>query len=518
MGKLMDRKLSFVFIFLQALFSVLLCLVILYVGFIPDKYAIIAVIVCIVLLVYQVLAQLTDSSYIIGRVLSVIFCIVFAVGGYYLHDTYDAMAQVSGSNTKIDVISYYVLASDPAQSLQDAKDYTYGILSVIDRENTDKALAEAKTEVGQDLHIVEYQDSSSMVDALYAKEIQVAVFNQGFVNTVTEQFKTFSKDTRQLVQHEIETQIEEEPEAEEEEDDYATSVTEKPFIVYMSGIDVYGDLTTNSRSDVNVLMVVNPLTHKLLLVSTPRDYYVPLYDHKGNSRSGGMPDKLTHAGIYGVEVSMGTLEHLYGVDVKYYIRVNFSSVKQIINLLGGVRVYSDFDFISDWGPYGAGSHYTFKKGYNKVNGKKGLAFCRERHHFENGDYQRGRDHQHMIEAILNKVMSPTVLGDYPALLKASKNMFQTNMSTKKIVSLCKMQLDEMSRWKISYANAAGTGTMAYTYSMPSTRLYVCQVDPNSVAKISTKIKKFMDERPGDETTTEETDNSTQPLNDQGTTD
>ena len=515
MSKLLDRKLSFVFIFLQALFSVLLCLVIFYVGFIPDKYAIVAIIVVVALLAYQVLAQLTDSSYIIGRILSVLFCLVFAVGGYYLHDTYRAMAQISGSNTKVDVISYYVLADDPAQSLMDAKDYKFGILSVIDRENTDKALAEAKNEVGQDLQVVEYQDSSTMVDALYAKEIQVAVFNQGFVNTVTEQFKTFTTDTRQLVQHEIETQIEEEPEEEEEGEDYATSVTEKPFIMYMSGIDVYGDLTTNSRSDVNVLVVVNPLTHKLLLVSTPRDYYVPLYDHKGNSRSGGTPDKLTHAGIYGVEVSMGTLEHLYGVDIKYYIRVNFSSVKSIINLLGGVRVYSDFDFVSDWGPYGAGSHYTFKKGYNKVNGKKGLAFCRERHHFENGDYQRGRNHQHMIEAILNKVMSPTVLGDYPALLKESKNMFQTNMSTKKIVSLCKMQLDEMCKWKISYANAAGSGTMAYTYSIPSTRLYVCQVDPNSVAKITSKIKKFMDERPGD-VSVDETDNSTQPLNDQGT--
>ncbi|MBR6229786.1 MAG: LCP family protein [Eubacterium sp.] len=514
MGKLMERKLSFVFIFLQLLFSVGLCVLIFYVGFIPDKYAIIAIVFCLVLMIYQVLSQIANSSYIIGRVLAICFCVVFSLGGYYLYNTYHAMAQISGANTKVDVISYYVLKDDPAQSLMDAKDYKFGILSIIDRENTDKAIAEAKADVGQDLNIVEYQDSTSMVDALYAKEIQVAVFNQGFVNTVAEQYKTFEQDTRQLVQKQIETQIEQEEE--EEEDEYATSVTEKPFIVYLSGIDVYGDLSTNSRSDVNVLVVVNPLTKKLLLASTPRDYFVPLYDHKGNSRSGGAADKLTHAGIYGVEVSMGTLEHLYGVDVKYYVRVNFSSVRNIINLLGGVKVYSDFDFTSDWGPYGAGSHYTFKKGYNKVNGKKGLAFCRERHHFDNGDFQRGRNHQHMIEAILNKVLSPTVLGDYPALLKESKNMFQTNMSTKKIISLCKMQLDDMARWKISYANAYGTGAMTYTYSMPSTRLFVCQPDQNSVDKISKKIKRFMDERPGDETV-DEKDTSTQPLNEYGTT-
>lgn len=515
MEKLMERKLSFLFIFLQLLFSVGLCMLLFYVGFIPDKYLIVAIVLCVVLMVYQVFSQVANSSYIIGRILCIAFCAIFSFGGYYLYDTYHAMAQISGANVKVDVISYYVLKDDPANSLMDAKDYKFGVLQVIDRENTDKALAEAKNEVGKDLQIVEFQDSSTLVDALYAKEIQVAVFNQGFVNTIEEQYKTFSKDTRQLVQHEIETQIEEEEE--EEEDDYATAVTTKPFIVYLSGIDVYGDLSTTSRSDVNILAVVNPLTKKLLLVSTPRDYYVPLYDNEGNSKSGGASDKLTHAGIYGVEVSMGTLEHLYNVDINYYVRVNFSSVKSIVNLLGGVRVYSDFDFISDWGPYGAGSHYSFKKGYNKVNGKKALAFCRERHHFDNGDYQRGRDHQHMIEAILNKVMSPAVLGDYPALLKESKNMFQTNMSTKKIISLCKMQLDDMAKWKISYANAAGNGTMGYTYSMPSTRLYVCSPDMNSVAKITKKINKFLNERPGEESSATET-SGTAPLNDQGTTD
>ena len=516
MRRLLDRKLSFVFIILQLLFSIGLCGLIFYVGFIPDKYAVIAIVLCVVLLVYQVCSQIANSSYIIGRILCICFCAIFTFGGYYMYITYDAMAQTSGANTKIDIISYYVLKDDPAQSLLDAKDYKYGILTTIDRENTDKALAEAQTETGQTLQVVEFQDSSTLVDALYAREVQVAVFNRGFINTIRDQYKTFDDDTRQLVQHEIESQIEEEPEDEEEED-YGTSVTEKPFIVYLSGIDVYGDLAQTSRSDVNVLVVVNPLTKKLLLVSTPRDYYVPLYDDKGNSRSGGVCDKLTHAGIYGVEVSMGTLEHLYNVDAKYYVRVNFSSCKKIVNLLGGVRVYSDFDFISDWGPYGAGSHYSFHKGYNKVNGKKALAFCRERHHFENGDYQRGRDHQHMIEAILNKVMNPTVLGDYPALLKASKDLFQTNMSTKKIVSLCKMQLDDMARWKISYANAAGSGTMATTYSIPSQRLYVCMPDMNSVARITAKINKFLTEVPGMESS--ETESSgTNPLNDQGTTD
>ena len=157
-------------------------------------------------------------------------------------------------------------------------------------------------------------------------------------------------------------------------------------------------------------------------------------------------------------------------------------MKKIVDLLGGVEVYSDYDFISDWGPNGAGTHYKFKKGYNKVNGKKALAFCRERHHFANGDYQRGRDHQHMIEAILNKAMSPAILQNFPKLLKESKKMFQTSMSTKKITSICNMQ-----------ANAEGTGAKKTTYSIRSTRLYVCEPNYASIDKITKKIKKVMNE-------------------------
>ena len=292
------------------------------------------------------------------------------------------------------------------------------------------------------------------------------------------------------MQHEIETKVEEQT----YED---TDVTTKPFNVYISGIDLYGKISQTSRSDVNIIATVNPLTKKILLTTTPRDYYVPLYGEKGKSVSGGVPDKLTHAGIYGVDCSINTLEKLYDIDIDYYVRVNFTSLKKIVDILGGVEVYSDFDFISDWGPNGAGTHYKFKKGLNKVNGKKALAFCRERHHFENGDFQRGRDHQHMIEAILNKVLSPAILQDFSSLLKETKKMFQTSMSTKKIVSLCNMQLSDMATWKISYANAGGTGDNRTTYSIQSTKLWVCIPDYASVNKITKRINKIMSQTPED---------------------
>lgn len=490
MKVLLERKLSFVFLILQFLLSAALCGMAIYVGYIPRKYIVMLIVVCVLLLAYQLFSQIANSSYIIGRVLCVCFCAFFIGGGYYIQDAYATMSDIGGVDTKVDVISFYVLKDDKAQSIVDAKDYDFGILATQDRENTDKTLQAAKETAGQELKTVEFMDTSTLVDALYAGEVQVIVFNEAFINSVEDQYKTFSKDTRKLVQHEIETKVEEQT----YED---TDVTTKSFNVYLSGIDLYGKISQTSRSDVNIIATVNPLTKKILLTSTPRDYYVPLYGEKGKSVSGGMPDKLTHAGIYGVDCSINTLEKLYGIDIDYYVRVNFTSVKKIVDILGGVEVYSDYDFISDWGPNGAGTHYKFKKGYNKVNGKKALAFCRERHHFANGDYQRGRDHQHMIEAVLNKVLSPAILKDFSSLLKETKKMFQTSMSTKKIVSLCNMQLSDMATWKISYANAEGTGAKKTTYSIQSTPLYVCEPNYTSVNKITKRIKKVMNETPED---------------------
>lgn len=481
MKVLLKRKMSIVVLIIQFLVSAVFCGVAFYVDFIPSKYIAAVIALVVVLMIYQILSQLTNSSYIIGRILCVFFCAIFLGGGYYLYDAHAAIDDLSGLETKLDEISYYVLQDDPAKSLQDAKDYTFGILEMQDRENTDKTLQEGQKETGKALNVQEFEDIATLVDALYAKEVQAIVFNKAFLNTISDQYSTFSTDTRELAKHQIETIVQQQK--------VETDVTTKPFNVYISGIDLYGDISATSRSDVNVIATINPITKKILLTTTPRDYYVELFKD-GKSYSNGMPDKLTHAGLYGVDCSMGTLEHLYDIDIDYYVRVNFSSLRKIVNLLGGVEVYSDYDFESDWGPHGAGTHYHFKKGYNKVNGKKALAFCRERHHFVNGDYQRGRNHQHMIEAILNKVLSPSVLPNFSSLLKESKNMFRTNMSTKKITSLCNMQLSDMAQWKISYANADGTGASKPTYSIRSPK-YVCIPSMDSINKITKKMKKVM---------------------------
>lgn len=474
MKTLLNRKISIVFLIVQILISAALVGVAFYVGFIPLKYIIALIVVCLFFLAYTIFSQMTDKSYIWGRVLCGLICFFFIGGGYYCINTYSAIDEMAGQQIKIDQISCIVLKDDPAQSIYDTKDYNFGILSVNDRANTDKALEAVKAAVGQAPMTTEYQDNDTLIDALYAKDVNAIVINEANRNLIEDYYKTFSDDTRVLNTHNVETVIEEK----EKLDD----ITKTPFNVYLSGIDVYGDIKTTSRSDVNVIMTVNPNTKEILLTTTPRDYYVPL------SVSNGIPDKLTHAGIHGVDCSVKTLENLYDIEIDYYVRVNFTSVKKIVDLLGGVEVYSDYDFTSDWGP-------SFKKGYNHVNGKQALAFCRERHHFQNGDYQRGRDHQHMIQAILNKAMSPDVLPNYAELLKTASKNFQTNMKTKEITALAKMQLDDMSQWTIKYANAQGTGDKRTTFSYQSRKLYVSVPDYNSVAKITKKINKVLNATP-----------------------
>ena len=468
MKTLLSRKLSLVFLIVQFLISAALVGVAFYVGFIA------LIVLCLFLLAYEVFSQMTDKTYIVGRVLCALICFFYIGGGYYCVNTYSAIDEMAGQQVKVDEISCIVLKDDPAQSIYDTKDYTFGILAANDRENTNKALAEVQAAIGKEPATIEYQDNDTLIDALYAKDVKVIVINEANRSPIEEYYKTFSDDTRVLNTHKVETVI--------QEDEKLDDITKTPFNVYLSGIDVYGSIKATSRSDVNVIVTVNPNTKQILLTSTPRDYYVPL------TVSNGIPDKLTHAGIHGVDCSIGTLENLYGIDIDYYVRVNFTSVRKIVDLLGGVKVYSDYDFTSDWGP-------SFKKGYNQVNGKQALAFCRERHHFANGDYQRGRDHQHMIEAILNKAMSPDILPNYADLLKTASKNFQTNMSTKEITALAKMQLNDMSQWTIKYANAAGQGASKTTYSYQSRKLYVCVPDYNSVAKITKRINKVLKATP-----------------------
>ena len=253
----------------------------------------------------------------------------------------------------------------------------------------------------------------------------------------------------------------------------ANKITKEPFVVYLSGVDNRGELTEKARSDVNILAVVNPSTKRVALINTPRDYYVDLAGT--NSK-----DKLTHAGLYGVETSMATLGNLYGVNVDQYLRINFAGFISIIDAVGGVDVYSDQAFTSVGSP-GYYDPTTFAEGWNHLDGKSALAFARERHAFASGDIQRGINQMKVIDAMMNKIKSPTVLMSFSKLMDAVSDCFVTSLSQEQISALVRMQLASLSDWDIqSYAVTGTSGKSSQCYSAKGQSLYVMKPDENSV--------------------------------------
>ena len=264
----------------------------------------------------------------------------------------------------------------------------------------------------------------------------------------------------------------------------ANKITKEPFVVYLSGVDTRGDLTEKARSDVNIIAAVNPVTKQVVLINTPRDYYVDLAGT--NSK-----DKLTHAGLYGVQTSMDTLGNLYGVDVQHYIRINFAGFINIVDALGGVDVYSDQAFTSVGSP-GYYDPTTFVEGWNHLDGKAALAFARERHAFKTGDVQRGINQMKVIDAMLNKIKSPALLMGFSKIMDSAADCFVTSLSQNQISALVRMQLSDFAEWNIeSYTVTGSSGSSTKCYSAKGQKLYVMKPDESSVNKAKELIASVL---------------------------
>ncbi len=264
----------------------------------------------------------------------------------------------------------------------------------------------------------------------------------------------------------------------------ANKITKEPFVVYLSGVDTRGELTEKARSDVNILAVVNPATKRVALINTPRDYYVDLAGTDSK-------DKLTHAGLYGVETSMQTLGNLYGINVDHYIRINFAGFISIIDALGGVDVYSDQAFTSVGSP-GYYDPTTFVEGWNHLDGKAALAFARERHAFASGDIQRGINQMKVIDAMLNKIKSPALLMGFSKIMDAASDCFVTSFSQDQISALVRMQLSDLAEWDIeSYTVTGSSSTSTKCYSAKGQKLYVMKPDESSVNKAKEMIASVL---------------------------
>ena len=268
----------------------------------------------------------------------------------------------------------------------------------------------------------------------------------------------------------------------------AMAITTEPFVVYLSGVDNRGELTEDARSDVNILAVVNPLTKRVALINTPRDYYVDLAGTDSK-------DKLTHAGLYGVQTSMDTLGNLYGIQVDHYVRINFAGFIDIVDALGGVDVYSDQAFTSVGSP-GYYDPTDFVEGWNHLDGAAALAFARERHAFATGDIQRGINQMKAIDAMLDKIKSPALLTSYSKLLAAVSDNFVTSLSSNQITALVRMQLSDFASWDIeNYSVTGSSSSSTHCYSAQGQKLYVMKPDEDSVAQAQALIQSVLSGEP-----------------------
>lgn len=421
---------------------------------------------------------------ITGSVMTMALLIVLMIGTPYLTKAVNTLNKLTSVNVEVADVGVYVKNESSIQNISDLNGKTVGILGILDRDNTDKALRELENQAGT-LDTTEYIGLSELADGLLEEEVDAILLNNAFLDllTETEGYEDILDKIHEIHTQKTETVIEK---VEDETKDkwnimdlFGGEEEEKEdrvFTMYISGIDNRGGLIAKSRSDVNILATINVDTRQVLLVSTPRDYYVPL------PISNGQCDKLTHAGIYGVDVSIGTLEMLYGIDIDYYFRVNFSGFEKIIDALGGVTVNSDYDF-------SAGGYY-FQKGENHVNGSQALAFARERKSFREGDRQRGRNQMAVIKAVINKAMSPAILSSYADLMESVAGNFETSMPYDMIAELVRDMLEKGGSWNIVSYSVNGSGDSRRPYSM-STNAYVMIPDQETVDTAIEKINQVM---------------------------
>lgn len=470
-------------VILQALASILLTIQVYRTRMLPTWMLLALGLVLFLLWCFTLANQRYPVRGAMTRTLAWALTLVMAVGCVFTQQGILALQQItSGGNTV--VVGVYVMADDPAQKLADTDGYAFGCLSTQDRENTDKTISQISAKVTTAQEPAGYDSVFDLAGALYDGQVQAILLNQSFVSLLEDEgsdYTDFSARTRCVYSYTISlgnilggiT------------GGATNEITKKPFLIYLSGVDTRGDLSDTCRSDVNILAAVNPVTKQVLLVNTPRDYYVPL------AGTDGAMDKLTHAGLYGVDCSMETLGTLYGVTVDYYMKVDFTGFVDIVNALGGIDVVSDEAFTSVGSP-GYYDPTTFVEGVNHLDGAAALAFARERHHVTGGDLGRGKNQMKVIQAILDKAKSPAILTGYAGLMRGVSDSFLTNLSQDQIGALVKMQLKDGADWDIqSYSVSGSNSKSTQCYSAKGSNLYVMEPDTETVSTAKAMLEQVL---------------------------
>ena len=437
------------FAFLVGLFSLIVFIQFLRLGLLPWKYLILifVILVAINLGLYFLLASKNYKKRMVGTFFSICFVVLYFVGINYQNATLSFLENVTSLEIQTETYQVYVKNTADAQNLSDLNNDVFGY--VPNESGIDKAIEEI--EKASKPKMTEVDSISSLVSELLNGECEAIILEKAEAELHQEMNADFKESTKLLTS--IDIQVEKDSIMKD------VSVTKEPFSIYVTGVDTYDGINTIARSDVNMVVTVNPNTHQILLLSIPRDYYVQI------AGTTGLKDKLTHAGLKGVDTSIKTIEQLLEMDIHYYAKFNFTALTHLVDAVGGITVDSPFAFTAD---YEEEDHiyYEFQKGINELNGHQALAYVRERYSLREGDVARARHQQQVIEALIHKATSTTILTKYADILKSMEGNFVTNMSMKNISSFIQMQIDEMPTWTIETMVLTGSDSYELTASFP----------------------------------------------------
>lgn len=442
-----------IFLFL----SIITIGILFYLKILPIQYfsvILIGYIIILLLFAYGLLNKKVKSNKkIIFNIICIIFVICFIFILYYLNSTMQFMDKIKSKGYQIE--TYYLIGHNSNQNIK-----TVGVYKT---DNLEEALKQI-----DGFSIQEYSNIKTMTNLFIKNQIDGLFVNEGTLEILKEE-QNFDYQIIKTVSIKIKTKV----------DSNDVDVTKQSFSIYISGIDVKGSISSVSRSDVNMIMTVNPKTNKILLTSIPRDYYVQLHG------TTGYKDKLTHAGLYGINMSIQTIEDLLNMNINYYIRVNFTTLIDVVDAIGGITIYSDKAFTAY-----TDRSCSFKVGNNTVDGKCALAFSRERYAYQEGDRHRVKNQQTVLIAMIQKLTSSkTLLTKYNQILNTLSDSFETNISSNRIYSLINKQLDSMPNWNIETFSLDGSNSFNYTYSYSASKLYVMEPDTSTIEQAKIKIKE-----------------------------
>ena len=428
----------------------------------------------LVVLAISIFLQKAKKSTLVTTIILVVFSLISLVGVFGFKQMIDITNRMNQTAAFSEVEMSIVVPKN-----SDIKDVnqltTVQAPTKVDKNNVDTLMSALKKDKKVDVKVDDVASYQEAYDNLKSGKSKAMVLSGSYASLLESVDSNYASHLKTIYTYKIKTK----------NNNSAKQVDSKVFNIYISGIDTYGSISTVSRSDVNIIMTVNMNTHKILLTTTPRDAYVKIPDGGADQY-----DKLTHAGIYGVETSEKTLENLYGINIDYYARINFTSFLKLIDQLGGVTVHNDQAFTSLHGKF------DFPVGDIQMNSEQALGFVRERYSLNGGDNDRGKNQEKVISAIVNKLASLNSVSNFTSIVNNLQDSVQTNMSLDTINALANTQLDSGSKFTVTSQAVTGTGSTGQltSYAMPNSSLYMMKLDDSSVESASQAIKNLMEEK------------------------